>query len=86
MHLISYVYLLTNKVELLDKRDINTRQHEGKLFVIPEKNHFKRVQDPQYRASVAWNQLSVQIRNVTTKKQLVTSLKSKIVSPYMKIY
>ena len=86
MHLLGYVYLLTHVDDLMDNRDINTRQHEGKMFLIPKTNHSRCEQDPHYRAIVAWNQLPIRTRNVTTKIQLTVSLKTIIVDQYEKLY
>ena len=86
MHLLSYAYILTHTDELLDMRDINTRQHEGKMFLIYKLNHFRCVHDPSYRAITAWNQQPIHTRNVTSKDKLLTALKANIENPYIKVY
>ena len=40
MHLLSYAYLLTHVDDLMDNRDINTRQHEGKNVSYPKNKSF----------------------------------------------
>ena len=79
------VYHLSKNLDLLDNRDIRTRQHDGHLFLIPKIDHYKRCQDPTIRAMKEWNKLSVETRTVQTKNKLVSLLRSDIDNPYQKV-
>ena len=83
--LLSNAFLMTKDVSLLDKRDIHTRQHDGNLFLIPKIEHFKSYQDPTIRAMKAWNQLTVEIRNLATKNKFVAQLKLEVYNPFQKV-
>ena len=85
LHLLSYAYALSKKDNLLDKRDIHTRRHQGKLFITYKLNHFKCLQDPMYRAMHEWNNLNVITRNAATKTIFLNCIKAEIVNPYSKI-
>ena len=80
----SFMYNYTDKQELLDIRDINTRRRDGILFAIDGTYNYRARQDPIYRAMTAWNALPVFVRNADTKSQLSTLLKNSIVNPYSK--
>ena len=86
LHMISFIFNYTDKYELLDVRDINTRRRDGILFSVESMNdyNYKARQDPMYRAMMAWNSLPVLIRNAETKSQLSTLMKSSIKNPYKK--
>ena len=84
IHMISFIYNYTEKQELLDIRDINTRRRNGILFAIDGTHNFRARQDPMYRAMTAWNALPVFIRNADTKSQLSILLKNSFVNPYSK--
>ena len=81
--MISFIYNYTEKQELSDIRDINTRRRNGILFAIDATHNFRARQDPMYRAMTAWNALPVFIRNADTKSQLSILLKNSIVNPYL---
>ena len=85
LHLLSYAYPLSKRDNLLDKRDINTRRHQGKLFISYTLNHFKCLQDLMYRAMHEWNNLNVVTRNAATKTIFLNCIKAEIVNPYSKI-
>ena len=67
---------------LLDKREIHTRRHDGKLFLISKVNHFKCNQNPMLRAMKEWNILDLPQRNAGSKEQFVNSIISQIENPY----
>ena len=85
LHLLSYAYKLSTNELLLDTRDIPTRRHVGKLFLIPKVDHYRCSQDPMYRAMYEWNLLPVGIRNSNTKHVFLHNLKGLIPNPYAKI-
>ena len=85
LHLLSYAHRLSKVEEYLDKREIHTRHHEGKLFLISKLNHYKCNQDPNYRAMTAWNSLQVNTRNILTREKFISSVKSQIDNPYVKV-
>ena len=57
LHMISFIVNYTDKYELLDVRDINTRRRDGILFSVESMNNYnyKARQDPMYRAMMTWN-------------------------------
>ena len=83
-HLLTYAYKLSGRDDLLDNREIHTRRHDGKLFLIPKVNHFKYVQNPSYRAMRDWNTLDIGLRNSVTKEQFVCEFTSQIANPFTK--
>ena len=85
LHLLSYAFRLTGVEDLLDVRDIRTRQHEGLLFRLYKVNHYKCVRDPVYISMSCWNALNVETRNIRIKAVFVSSLKGQIENPYKKI-
>ena len=86
LYMISFIFNYTDKYELLDDRDINTRRRDGILFTVEGMNNYnyKARQDPMYRAMTAWNSLPVHIQNAETKSQLSTLMKNSIRNPYKK--
>ena len=84
LHLLSYAFRLSNVAEYLDLRDIHTRQHEAKMFMLQKFDHYKCTQDPYYRAMSEWNNLNVEARNSLTKQQFLNIVKTQIVNPYKK--
>ena len=52
LHLLQFAFRLKGQVELLDKRDIPTRRHDGVLFNIPKSNHYKFPKNPYYRCMI----------------------------------
>ena len=67
LHLLSYAYKLSLNETLLDKRDIPTRCHVGKLFLIPKHDHYRCSQDPTFRAMCEWNLQPVDVRISNSK-------------------
>ena len=63
-HLCNFMFSRQRKVNLLDTRDINTRQHDAPSFTVkfPNAESFKR--SVQYNGSVTWNDLPVAIRKI----------------------
>ena len=53
-----------NRANLLDTRDINTRQHDAPTFIVKHPNieSFKR--SVQYAGSITWNELSAEMRRI----------------------
>ena len=84
LHLLNHAYKLSQVDDLLDKREIHTRWHDGKLFLLPKLNHFKCIQDPTYRAMREWNALDLAQRNAQTKEQFVNGIISQLPNPYKK--
>ena len=85
LHLLSYAYKLSLNETLLDKRDIPTRRHVGKLFLIPKHDHYRCSQDPTFRAMCEWNLQPVDVRISNSKSIFLEKLKRLIPNPYMKI-
>ena len=85
LHLLTFAYKLSQNDVYLDHRDIPTRQHVGKLFLIPKVDHYRFSQNPTYRAMYEWNLQPVEVRNSTSKTVLLTRLKRLILNPYMKV-
>ena len=85
LHLLSFAYKLSHNVAFLDQRDIPTRQHAGKMFLILKSEHYRYIQNPVYRAMIEWNSLPVDIRNSNSKAIFLRSLKRIIPNPYMKV-
>ena len=85
LHLLSFAFKLSWNVSLLDDRDIPTRQHAGRLFLIPKFDHFRFCLNPTYRAMNEWNLLPVDVRNSISKNVFVNSVKRLIPNPYMKL-
>ena len=85
LHLLSFAYKLSHIDLYVDKRDIHTRQHVGKLFLIPKSEHYSYVQNPIYRAMCEWNQLPVEVRNSKSKTTFLSSVTRLIPNPYMKV-
>ena len=85
---MSQSYKLSHTEELLDKREIHKRRHDGKVCLLPKLNHFKCIQDsdldPTYRAMHEWNTLDVELRNALTKEQFGNGFMSQIMNPYKK--
>ena len=52
IHMVSFINNYTNKQELLDVRDINTRRRNGILFSVEFKENYRARQDPMYRAMI----------------------------------
>ena len=46
--MLCYVYNLLFNVDSLDMRDINTRRHDWKLFIIPKIQHYTGVNNQTY--------------------------------------
>ena len=61
-HVCNFMYKRQSKAELMDGRNINTRQHDAPLFRVthPSKEAFKR--SVQYAGSLMWNELPVNVR------------------------
>ena len=85
LHLLSFAFGLSKNENLLDDRDIHTRRHDGKLFVIPKINHYKYIQNPTFRSYTCWNELDIDSRNIPDKDSFIISVKSQIEYPYKKI-
>ena len=85
LHLLGYAYNLTKNETLIDKRDIQTRQHAGKMFLIPKAEHYRYSHNPVYRAMLEWNLQPVGIRNSRNKQVFVEGLKRLIPNPYTKV-
>ena len=62
-HVLNFMYIRTNKADLLNVREIRTRAHAARLFNvgIPRCEAFKR--SLGYHGSVAWNSLNPVVRN-----------------------
>ena len=63
-HLCNFMFIRQGRINLMDERDIRTRQHDAPLFLvnIPHNEAFKR--SVQYSGSVTWNNLSVETRSL----------------------
>ena len=85
VHLLKYVYTLTNIPQLMDNWNIRTRIHDGRLFIIPRTVHYKFNLNPVLRACVKWNKLDVFIRNSEHARNFLTLLLNSITNPYEKI-
>ena len=85
IHMTLFMYNYTSRLDMLDRRDINTRRRDGILFIINDFENYRSRQDPMYRAMNAWNCLPVRIRNADTKASLRTMLLSSINNPYKKV-
>ena len=83
IHLLAFS--LTKQTGLLDNREIQTRRHDARLFIIPKLDHYKCYQDPTYRAKCTWNSLNVETRDLLTKGLFINTVKSQIDNPYAKI-
>ena len=79
------IQLVFNDTSNLDNRDIPTRQHAGKLFLIRKSEHYRYVQNPTYRAMCEWNLLTVDAQNSISKTSFLNSVKQSIPNPYMKV-
>ena len=85
LHLLSFAYKLSRNELNIDKRDIPTRGHAGKLFLIPKIEHYRYSQNPVYRAMMEWNLQTIDVRNSISKALFVGRLKRLIVNPYKKV-
>ena len=45
-----FMYNYTSRLDMLDRRDINTRRRDGILFIIDDFENYRSRQDPMYRA------------------------------------
>ena len=63
-HLCNFMYQRQNRKDLLDTRDIKTRQHDAPTFTVrfPNKESFKR--SVLYNGPTVWNQLPPDLRQV----------------------
>ena len=61
-HLCNFMYKRQMKNELLDIRDIRTRQHDAPLFIVPFPNKELYKRSIQYAGSVLWNSLPATTR------------------------
>ena len=66
--MLSYIHNYRYDQTLVDDREIQTRRHDGILFNVIPTDHPKVKQDPLFRATRAWNNLSVQLRNIDKKE------------------
>ena len=85
LHLLSFAFCLSRNDDLLDKRNIHTRQHDENLFLIPKIDHYTCYHDPTIRAMKTWNQLTVETRSLQTKNKFIARLKLEIDNPFQKI-
>ena len=85
LHLLRFAFKLSQNALYLDNRDIPTRQHAGKLFLIPKSDHYRFCQNPIYRAMCEWNLLNVDVRNSISKTVFLSNVKHTIPNPYMKV-
>ena len=82
--MLSFIYNYRSEQEFMDNRNIHTRRHDGILFKIIPTDHFKIKQDPLYRATTAWNELPVNIRNANTKDAMKKMFIATLPNPYAK--
>ena len=82
VHMLGFIFNYTKDRLLLDNRDIRTRRHDDVLFQIMSVEHFKVKQDPMRRATCAWNELPIEIRNVENKDHLKKMMINEIPNPY----
>ena len=63
-HLCNFMFYRQDRPDLLDARDINTRQHDAPTFIVKHPNieSFKR--SVQYAGSVTWNELPEDLRRI----------------------
>ena len=63
-HLCNFMYTRQKRVDLIDNRDIRTRNHDAPVFHVnfPNKETFKR--SVLYSGAVTWNNLPVDTRKI----------------------
>ena len=76
---------MSKMVNLMDNRDIRTRVHDGKLFMIPRTQHYKFNLNPFLRAQTEWNKLEIDLRNSVYKRQFTVLLINSIPTPLIKV-
>ena len=82
IHMLSFLFNYKNCVELVDKRELPTRRHDGSLFKEINTVHHKVKQSPFYRAIMAWNSLPVNVRNSENKESFKRLLVYEIQNPF----
>ena len=83
--MLAFIFNYTKEPLLLDDREIRTRRHDGVLFKSMPVEHYKVKQDPMCRATSAWNELPIEIRNVEKKDCLKRMVIATIPNPYANI-
>ena len=79
------MFRLKGNNELLDERDIPTRQRIGIVFTIVRSNHYKFPKNPYYRCLLEWNKLPVDISLLDSKDSFTKAVKAMVQNPYIKV-
>ena len=66
VHLNNFMYKRQSKLNLLDQREICTRQHDAPLFKVPHPNNEAFKRSVLYLGAVTWNNLPVETRLINS--------------------
>ena len=79
-HLRNFMYKKQECLDLIDSRNIYTRNHAATVYKVAQPRLDKFKQNPLYRGAVDWNNLPVNIRNIPSYNQFKNTQKNWMIS------
>ena len=79
-HLRNFMYKKQECLDLIDSRNIYTRNHAATVYKVAQPSLEKFKQNPLYRGAVDWNNLPVNIRNIPSYNQFKNTQKNWMIS------
>lgn len=75
LHLLTYMHSISKSSDLVDHRNLSTRQHDGPTFrpIHPNSTWFKKTF--LYQGISRWNRLPAEIRNITDHESFKRKIK-----------
>ena len=70
VHLNLFMYKQKDNVNIVNKREVNTRAHDALLFTTFKPNNEKYKQNSLCRGAISWNELPVVERNIPNFENL----------------